>query len=57
MLNTFLSVDEDPGDSGDEYEDEPLNPLVEALFDELETLRIQVRSHIHLSIRVFLLSA
>jgi hypothetical protein len=29
----------------DESEEEPLNGLVEALFDEIERLRLQVRSH------------
>ena len=29
-------------ESGDEYNDDPLNPLVEALFDEIEGLRMQV---------------
>ena len=30
---------------GDESEEEPLNGLVEALFDEIERLRLQVRCH------------
>jgi hypothetical protein len=29
----------------DESEEEPLNGLVEALFDEIERLRLQVRYH------------
>jgi hypothetical protein len=29
----------------DESDEEPLNGLVEALFDEIERLRLQVRSH------------
>ncbi len=29
----------------DESEEEPLNGLVEALFDEIERLRLQVRCH------------
>jgi hypothetical protein len=29
----------------DESEEEPLNGLVEALFDEVERLRLQVRCH------------
>jgi len=29
----------------DESEEEPLNGLVEALFDEIERLRLQVRRH------------
>ena len=32
-------------DMEDESEEEPLNGLVEALFDEIERLRLQVRCH------------
>ena len=35
--------DEEPGEGGDdEDDDEPINPLVNALFDEIEMLRMQV---------------
>ncbi|KAI0067955.1 kinesin-domain-containing protein [Artomyces pyxidatus] len=37
-----MEVDEDPADEEEEDDDEPLNPLVEALFDELEDLRAQL---------------
>lgn len=33
--------DEEPG--MEDEDDEPINPLVDALFDEIETLRMQVR--------------
>lgn len=33
-----------PENDDDDDDDEPLNPLVEALFDEVEDLRLQVRS-------------
>ncbi len=33
--------DEEPG--LEDEDDEPINPLVDALFDEIETLRMQVR--------------
>lgn len=36
------------GDDGDDGDDEPINPLVDALFDEIEELRTQVRNRIHL---------
>lgn len=41
----MLVEDEEPsdGDRGDEDDDEPINPLVDALFDEIETLREKVR--------------
>jgi hypothetical protein len=39
-----LSLEEDEDDVGDDYEEEPLNPLVEALFDEIDNLRSRVRS-------------
>lgn len=36
--------DEEMGETGDdEDDDEPINPLVDALFDEVENLRLQVR--------------
>ncbi|KAI0318991.1 P-loop containing nucleoside triphosphate hydrolase protein [Amylostereum chailletii] len=38
----IVEEEEDPEESEDDYEDEPLNPLVEALFDEVEGLRLQL---------------
>lgn len=36
--------DEEPdGSERDEFDDEPINPLVDALFDEIEDLRMRVR--------------
>ncbi|KAA1468476.1 kinesin-domain-containing protein [Dentipellis sp. KUC8613] len=37
-----VEEDEDEDQSEDEDDDEPLNPLVEALFDELENMRLQL---------------
>jgi kinesin family protein 20 len=42
VLLTKHAEDEDVDDGSDE---EPLNGLVEALFDEIERLRLQVRRH------------
>ena len=39
-LGVSCTEDEEPGDGDD---DEPINPLVNALFDEIEALRMQVR--------------
>lgn len=39
MLTVWIIEDAEE----DEVEDEPLDPLVEALFDEVERMRIQVR--------------
>lgn len=35
--------DEGDGDDEDDDDDEPINPLVDALFDEIEALRLRVR--------------
>ena len=43
MTWNTLPEDEDVDDEPDE---EPLNGLVEALFDEIERLRLQVRFHV-----------
>lgn len=34
----------DEGEDDVDDDDEPINPLVDALFDEVEELRLQVRS-------------
>lgn len=47
MLLTWSFLTEDaPQEEGDKDEDDdyPINPLVDALFDEVENLRLQVRS-------------
>jgi len=47
MLLTWSVLTEDaPQEEGDKDEDDdyPINPLVDALFDEVENLRLQVRS-------------
>ena len=31
----------------DDYDDEPLNPLIDVLFDEVEDLRMKVRFVLH----------
>ena len=41
-MSALMSCTEDE-EPGDEDDDEPINPLVNALFDEIEALRIQVR--------------
>lgn len=40
---TLATEDEEPDADGDDN-DEPINPLVDALFDEIEALRMQVCS-------------
>lgn len=35
--------DEEMAEEDDDDDDEPINPLVDALFDEVERLRMQVR--------------
>lgn len=38
---------EDEDDEGDNENDSPINPLVDALFDEIEYLRLQVNIYIY----------
>jgi hypothetical protein len=38
-----LVEDEEVGDAEEDDDDEPINPLVDALFDEVENLRMKVR--------------
>ncbi|KAI0052900.1 kinesin-domain-containing protein [Auriscalpium vulgare] len=37
-----IEEDEDPADEGEDGDDDPLNPLVEALFDEIENVHAQL---------------
>lgn len=43
ILTLILFAEDEPNDEQDEDYDEPINPLVDALFDEVEDLRMQVR--------------
>ena len=47
ILNLLHTEDEEAREDGEDEEedDEPINPLVNALFDEIQDLRLQVRSH------------
>ena len=38
----FLAEDEPVIEPGKDDDDDPINPLVDALFDEVESLRLQV---------------
>lgn len=39
---TSTPEDEENDDQGGDSDDEPINPLVDALFDEIEDLRLRV---------------
>lgn len=40
---TTILEDEEVNDQAENSDDEPINPLVDALFDEIEDLRLKVR--------------
>jgi len=40
-------VEDEPADDIDDYDEEPSNPLIDALFDEVEDLRLKVRLIFH----------
>lgn len=40
-------VEDEPVDDIDDYDEEPSNPLIDALFDEVEDLRLKVRLIFH----------
>jgi len=43
MANILLFAEDEPNEEQeDDSDDEPINPLVDALFDEVEDLRMQV---------------
>lgn len=55
-MSSYALIPEDEPNEGpqeDDSDDEPINPLVDALFDEVEDLRIQVRgTQVHPNIHI-----